>query len=54
MAYDDDKDDTDDRTIYVGNLSEKMTDAILSELFLQAGELKGKSSNSFVDILQTF
>lgn len=37
MAYDDDKDDTDDRTIYVGNLSDKMTEAVLYELFLQAG-----------------
>lgn len=30
--------DRDDRTIFVGGLSEKMTEAILYELFYQAGE----------------
>lgn len=38
MGDDDSRDDRDDRTIYVGNLSDKMTEAILYELFYQAGK----------------
>lgn len=36
MAEDDDR---DDRTLYVGGLSEKMSEPLLYELFLQAGEI---------------
>lgn len=42
MAYGDEEGaDRDDRTIYVGQLSnsDKMTEAILYELFFQAGEI---------------
>lgn len=33
-----DESDSDSRTIFVGGLAEKMTEAILYELFFQAGE----------------
>lgn len=35
-----DEDDRDSRTLYVGGLSEKMSEAILYELFYQAGPLE--------------
>lgn len=35
---DEDGCDRDDRTLYVGGLSEKMTESILYELFFQAGK----------------
>jgi RNA recognition motif-containing protein len=38
MAHDDEVDDKESRTIFVGGLSEKMTEAVLYELFYQAGE----------------
>lgn len=34
---DDDNGEKDDRTIFVGGLSEKVTEALLYELFYQAG-----------------
>lgn len=39
MAFDDEGCDRDDRTIFVANLSDKMSEKILYELFLQAGKL---------------
>jgi RNA recognition motif-containing protein len=33
----DDEDDREDRTIYIGNLSDKVTENIIYELFFQAG-----------------
>lgn len=39
MAFGDEEgSDRDDRTIYIGQLSDKMTEALLYELFFQAGK----------------
>lgn len=43
MAMEDN--DSDDRTIFVGGLSDKMTEAILYELFFQAGEWESKTGS---------
>lgn len=46
MAYGDDEScDRDDRTIYVGQLPDKITKDILYELFFQAGENNSKFLN---------
>lgn len=43
----DDNSDRDDRTLYIGNLSEKVTEALLYELFLQAGKRQRVSIHNF-------
>lgn len=48
-------DDRDDRTIYVGGLSDKMSEKILYELFFQAGNLQiATFTFFFIHSLPTF